>query len=162
MIQKLIWGVSGALAAALGVIAVSSRPFFIINESRSLPRGLYLRSTQPIEHGATVMLEQPERARAYLAELGMPSDLPLLKRITAVGGDAVCASAGEITTPQGVTKAALYDRRNTRLPQWSDCRKLEADEVFVLGDSPDSFDSRYFGPVRQTALRGVFVQIVRW
>ena len=31
-----------------------------------------------------------------------------------------------------------------------------ADEVFLLGDTADSFDSRYWGPVRLTAIDGVW------
>lgn len=33
---------------------------------------------------------------------------------------------------------------------------LAVDEVFLMGDTPDSFDSRYFGPVNTADIEGVW------
>ncbi|MCY1552923.1 Signal peptidase, peptidase S26 [compost metagenome] len=38
---------------------------------------------------------------------------------------------------------------------WRQCRQLVDDELFLLSTgNPESFDSRYFGPVRATAVLG--------
>lgn len=93
---------------ALGGLALAARQgpaLALINESPSLPRGLYARSLGGgIERGAIVAIPQPERGRAYLASVGMPDEVALIKRVGAVGGDAVCAQTGgcgppSVTTP---------------------------------------------------------------
>ncbi|MGE0294633.1 MAG: S26 family signal peptidase [Hyphomonadaceae bacterium] len=38
------------------------------------------------------------------------------------------------------------------------CRTLEADEVFLLGDTADSFDGRYWGPTRLQSISGVWTR----
>ncbi|MFW2345454.1 MAG: S26 family signal peptidase [Brevundimonas mediterranea] len=48
------------------------------------------------------------------------------------------------------------------MPQWSDCRRLAADEVFLVGDTAGSFDSRYFGPVRTAEVIGVYREVLTW
>jgi type IV secretory pathway protease TraF len=42
------------------------------------------------------------------------------------------------------------------LPTWRGCRVLHDGEFFVIGDTPDSFDSRYFGVVRADQIEGVW------
>jgi type IV secretory pathway protease TraF len=40
------------------------------------------------------------------------------------------------------------DAQGRRLPQWQECRRLRAGELFLLSETSDSsFDSRYFGPI---------------
>lgn len=160
-------GVAALVAAgglmSLGLIARASPPLALINESSSLPKGLYLRSLDqaPVQ-GGVVAVEPPAFARRYLAALGMPASVPLLKRVAVVGGERVCRTGGELRW-RGRTAVALpRDRRGVSLPAWSGCRRLGADELLVIGDTPTSFDSRYFGPVRRSSLVGVYVEALRW
>ncbi len=54
-----------------------------------------------------------------------------------------------------VADQLLFDRRGRPLPNWTGCRTLAEDEVFLLMEGvPDSFDGRYFGPVPMTAIIG--------
>ncbi|MFZ2031610.1 MAG: S26 family signal peptidase [Vitreimonas sp.] len=39
---------------------------------------------------------------------------------------------------------------------WRGCRVLNADEVLLLGDTPDSFDGRYWGPINVRLIEGVW------
>jgi len=39
---------------------------------------------------------------------------------------------------------------------------LRTDELFVLGDTPGSFDSRYFGPIRRAQVEGVYRETLTW
>jgi type IV secretory pathway protease TraF len=160
------WGVlagTGALAGLLACAAAVCPDVALVNESASLPRGLYVR--QPgarLERGAVTAVEQPQAARAYLAELGAPPDMLLIKRVAAQGGDRVCRDRDRIRLPAQVAAVALNDRRGATLPVWSACRRLSPDEVFLLGDTDTSFDSRYFGPVRRSDLRGAYRLVLTW
>ena len=47
------------------------------------------------------------------------------------------------------------------LPRWNGCRRLHNGEVFVFSDRiPNSFDSRYFGPVNRAEIVGVFRPVI--
>lgn len=153
-----------ALGAFLAAMAVGGEQpaLALINESPSLPRGLYLRVGVTFKPGAVVAVPQPAAVRPYLERLGMPDDVLLLKRVAAVGGDRVCAVDGAVRTPGRRARAPERDRRGAVLPAWRECRVLTRDEVFLLGDTPGSFDSRYFGPVRRSDVVGVYREVVTW
>lgn len=160
------WTALGAAflgATCLGVAAHHAPALALINESPSVPRGLYVRKFGPDPvRGAMVALPQPAGARPYLATLGMPPDVRLLKRAVAVEGDRVCRTGDRIEVAGGSVPVRLRDRRGASLPQWRGCRRLGPGELFLLGDTPGSFDSRYFGPVRVSDLDGVFREILTW
>lgn len=153
-----------AVGVFLAAVAIGGeRPASaLINESPSLPRGLYLRAGIAITPGAIVAVPQPAAARPYLERMGMPRDVLLLKRVAALGGEGVCAVDGMVVAPRRRARTADRDRRGAVLPTWRQCRVLAADEVFLLGDTPGSFDSRYFGPVRRSDVVGVYREIVTW
>lgn len=150
-------GTGMALASPLG------GTLGVINESPSLPRGLYLRApgAQPTV-GAIVAIAPPPAAQAYLKQLGAPPDILLLKRVAAAGGDLVCARGGEVTAGRRVVTARGSDRRGRPLPSWRGCVRLKPHEIFLLGDTEASFDGRYFGPVSTREVAGVFTEAFTW
>lgn len=148
--------------AALAAAAGAAPALALVNESPSLPEGLYLRTTGAPGPGAVVAVEPPPEARAYLAGLGMPASVKLLKRVAATGGERVCVRGPDVLLPDRRVERRLHDRRGLSVPRWAGCRVLLTDELFVLGDTPDSFDSRYFGPVRRTAVAGVYRGVLTW
>ena len=160
------WAVLGlALTVLAGVGAVSraTDAWALVNESPSLPRGLYARAPGgAVVRGAVVAVPQPEGARAYLRDLGMPSEVRLIKRVAAVEGDRVCRTGSMLHTPGRVSPVLERDRRGRALAVWSGCRRLTSGEVFLLGDTHSSFDSRYFGPIDTGALTGVYRAVVTW
>lgn len=155
-------GVMGAVVT-LPIVVPRLPEVFLVNESRSLPRGLYVRRfrTAP-DRGRLVAFAQPAAARCYLADLGAPPDMMLLKRVAAVGGDRVCLERGRLHVPGAAAPVMGRDRAGAPLPQWTGCRFLETGELFLLGDTPESFDSRYFGPVRISDTRGVYRAAATW
>ncbi len=159
-------GVAAAAAIACAAAAVSAdqaRAFALINESPSLPRGLYLRHADASPTpGAIVATPQPSVARRYLGPLGMPPDVLLIKRVAAGPGDRVCRRGDRIHTPVRTVEVLNRDRRGAVLPRWDGCRTLGAHELFLLGDTAASFDSRYFGPVTATELEGVYREVITW
>lgn len=148
---------------ALGAAAWSPPRLFLLNESDSVPRGLYWRrSGGALERGALVSVEPPPLAQDYLQGLGRPDHEPLLKRVAALPGDAVCSEETLVRTATEDVLRRRTDRNGRILPRWEGCGPLPTDEVFVLGDSPLSFDSRYFGPVRADAIGDRFERIIAW
>lgn len=152
---------AGLLALAIAAALTSGRPA-VINESPSLPRGLYVASAREIGRGSVVMLQQPDASRRYLVRLGYPADLPLLKRVAGLPGDLVCTSPDAVRVAGQVARVLAADRRGTELPAWRGCRRLGREELFLLGDSATSFDSRYFGPVRVADVRGPYREVLTW
>lgn len=138
------------------------RALALINESPSLPRGLYLRGSGDPEIGSIVALAQPVSSRAYLESLGMPADVLLIKRVAARGGDMVCREGLAVQTPVRQVEAHDRDNQGTTLPVWSGCLRLAHDQFFLLGDSPGSFDSRYFGTVDRAEITGVYRGVLTW
>ena len=161
-VQALFLIAAGAGTCALiGLPRASSAPW-LINETPSLPRGLYFRSWAPPAPGKIVAVAPPAAVRLYLASVGAPPAARLLKRVAAGPGETVCREGRRLTGPWGAVIALDRDRRGRPLPTWRGCRRLEADEILVLGDSAASFDSRYFGPVRLAAVEGVYREAWPW
>jgi type IV secretory pathway protease TraF len=161
--RLVVTGLAAQIAVACGLLIDRVPPTALVNESPSLARGVYLRDWggAPVP-GAVVAFTQPRAARDHLRRWGMPPDVLLLKRVAAVGGDGVCHESGTLRTPSRAVVVRLRDGGGSPLPRWTGCRRLEDGELFVLGDSETSFDSRYFGPVRVEQLTGVYREVVRW
>lgn len=158
----------GALLGLAGLAGLAWSSQFtprpvLVNESSSLPRGLYVRAPGAVARpGAIVAVRPPPAARAYLSRLGAPADARLLKRVAAVGGEWVCAGPGQVRTPGRSVPLLGHDRRGRPLPVWAECRRLAPRELFLLGDTPTSFDSRYFGPAGEDAVEGVYRAAITW
>lgn len=151
-------GVS-ALATGSLFARAGQGPALLLNGSPSEPPGLYLRAQGPARTGAIIAFRAPAAAFPY-ADRHMPylHQRPLLKAVAAVAGDMVCTH-GETLAINGITRATIQtrDREGRALPHWSGCRSLRADELFVFSARvPNSFDSRYYGPVNQRAVLGVY------
>lgn len=154
---------AAALLAGLATAADSLPAVALVNESPSLPRGVYARvPSQTIALGSVVAIPQPAGSRAYLGSLGMPAGVLLLKRVAAVGGERVCGRNGIVETARWRVEARSQHRRGVSMVAWQECRVLRADEIFLLGDTPGSFDSRYFGPVSRSEITGVYREVWSW
>ena len=131
---------------------------FIWNASASVPIGLY--RIVPGGHvdvtDLAVVMPPAELAMFLDARRYLPRGLPLIKRVLALGGATVCRHGSTITAYDGIYGQALArDTRGRPLPDWQGCRTLHDGEAFFMNwDSPDSFDSRYFGPLPLTTIVG--------
>lgn len=140
-------------------------PPAIINETPSMQKGLYMRvgNAQELQRGEIVGLPMPKLAKDYLVgKLGYPADTLLIKRVAAMPGDTVCRKASMLTVRGQQLQAKDQDMRGNALPNWQGCHQLSKNEVFLLGDHPGSFDSRYFGPVSRQELSGTYRQVFSW
>jgi type IV secretory pathway protease TraF len=148
------------VAGAIGGAAVfaHSAPALIYNPSPSVPRGFYVRDQGPVRLGDFVTLRAGDASQAYAQARDFTDRTDrFIKRVAAVGGTQVCAEGDRVTVPgRGAVARLERDTAGRFLPSWDGCRTLAADEAFLLGDTADSFDSRYWGPVRLTAIDGVW------
>ncbi|MGE0830650.1 MAG: S26 family signal peptidase [Hyphomonadaceae bacterium] len=155
-VQRWGWLLAAAFGGAL--LFVQAPALVIYNGSQSVPTGFYLRSQDPITMGAFVTLRAADASAAYAHERGFDgAEDRFIKRVAAGAGARICASGDTVILGDGRELTRLErDAAGRRLPAWSGCRTLGADEVFLLGDTPDSFDSRYWGPVRRDRIDGVW------
>jgi len=154
---------AGLGLAALGVASLAEpAPRLLWNASASAPLGLYWISRAEPLHGDLVLAELPWDARRLAAQRGyLPDGLPLVKRVAALGGDCLCAVEDAVlVNGRRLARRLVQDSRGRSLPRWSGCRRLAADELFLLMQGvPGSFDGRYFGPIRRAAVIGRLVPL---
>lgn len=135
-----------------------ARDIVLYNHSPSIPAGFYVRSRAPIARGAIVTVRARDVAPALAAARRFTdAGDRFIKRVAAVHGDVVCAE-GETLRINGaeVARRLQRDSEGHALPSWSGCRALAMGEVLLLGDTPDSFDGRYWGPVSLQTIEGVW------
>jgi conjugative transfer signal peptidase TraF len=164
--QRARIAVTAALAAVpcIATVLVSPQPLLLWNASASTPRGLYrVDPGASFQRGDSVATSLAEPYRSIAARRGyLPSGVPLVKRIVAVPGDRVCAQ-GAMVSINGKMAAVRnsLDALGRALPAWSGCRDLGAAEYLVLGESPWSFDGRYFGATDKRDIIGRAVLLWR-
>ncbi|MBX9746400.1 MAG: S26 family signal peptidase [Hyphomonadaceae bacterium] len=142
----------------MAVASVNARDWLVYNHTPSVPTGWYVRSADEIVPGALVTVRAQDVAPddAAVRRFTDAGDR-FIKRIAAIDGDSVCAEAEVIRiNDRTVAHRATHDSQGRVLPHWRGCRTLSADEIFLMGDTPDSFDSRYFGPVSIDHIEGVW------
>jgi len=136
-------------------------PVLVWNASHSVPIGLYWIDRTPHRVGDLVLAHftGPVAAladrRAYLSRTAY-----LLKPVSAVAGDRVCRFGARVLVRYRLAALALRtDSAGRPMPTWHGCRMLQAGELFLLAGRPDSFDSRYFGPLRTEHIAGRAVRL---
>lgn len=149
-----------AMLAGMALVGFSviahPQPHLVWNASASMAVGLYRVVSGAPKRGDFVLVRVPKSIEKLAASRGyLPAGVPLIKRIAAVAGDDVCAFSGTIiVNGKIVARQRKADRAGRSLPRWNECRELVQGELFLLGDAPDSFDSRYFGPVTSARVIG--------
>jgi conjugative transfer signal peptidase TraF len=152
------------LAAAAGLAAGAAPPpgrarAILLNVTPSEPLGLYVRTGLAPHTGRLAAFFAPPAAFPYADHaLGDLRRVPVLKTLAAGPGDRVCAADGQLLI-NGRRRAPIAPRdgQGRALPQWRACRRLGDGEYFALSTRvPNSFDSRYYGPVPARAILGVF------
>lgn len=144
--------------AALAIASVYG-PWVLWNRTDSEPLGLYTRTLQPPAVGRLIAFPAPAAAFPYAdGRMAYLRRVPILKQVAAAQGDLVCARGGVLAI-NGLPIAPIYarDPRGRALPQWNGCRRLRPAEYFVYSDRiPNSFDSRYYGPIEGERVLGVY------
>ncbi|PZU06701.1 S26 family signal peptidase [Sphingomonas sp.] len=151
----MIAGLAGLVASS---IVAPPLPRLVWNVTASAPTGLYsvTPGTLPAP-GDLVIARVPETMRTLAAERHyIPANVPLVKRVTGVPGDTICASGTAIfINDRSVADRLAVDGHGRTMPRWSGCLHLRDGDYFLLmpGTSA-SFDGRYFGITRRTDIIG--------
>ncbi len=129
----------------------------IWNASSSVPTGLYVVEKRMSARDDIVLVNLPKWAQIIADQRGyLPSNVPALKRISALSGDTICRFGGTVFVNGMVkAKARLSDNFARNMPAWYGCRMLSKSQVFLLSDHPNSFDGRYFGVTEKASILGV-------
>jgi conjugative transfer signal peptidase TraF len=147
-----------ALAALLIPVVDHPAPKLIWNASASVPVGLYRleRDSAPAVGELVAVRPSPALARYMDARRYVEAGVLLVKPIAAANGATVCRRVLSVTIDGHAVATALpRDRLGRSLPVWSGCRRLAADDLFLVAPAhTDSFDSRYFGPVERRQVVG--------
>lgn len=150
-------------ALALATVIVGSwgakQAGWRVNITGSLPGVVYQVSGAP-ERGDFIRFCPPVVVAALPDSMGWEDScdgkVPLIKRVVAVAGDRVSVDSqgvqvNGILLPNSQPKASARD--GSRLPSAAGEYVLEASQVWTAGEHEDSYDSRYFGPTRISALK---------
>lgn len=169
----------GAVAVAgifvAGVVVVGTAHFagLYVNNTVSLPRGIYRAVNAPIQPGAYVAFCPPQepviaeaKKRGYLAGGFCPGGyLTMMKQVLAAKGDRVVVAADGVRINGRLvplTAQMPADGGGRPMPHYVMDRTL-GEELLVMGqDSAISFDSRYFGPVARSQVRSVIQPVLTW
>lgn len=150
-----------ALIGALLVLSscLSDPPVRVIyNASTSVPSGWYRIDRKNALEVGDLVLVRLSGASAQLASdrRYLPPGVPLLKPVFAITPQRVCVVGDRLLVDgRAVATASPHDRLERPMPRWRECRALVGDEILLLApDNADSFDSRYFGPVKGSAVVG--------
>lgn len=139
---------------ALPVAAGSAQ--FVWNATASAPAGLYRIERAHWQIGDRVAMLPADMLAADLDVRGvLPRGKLLIKRVVAGRGDVVCRRDGEVSV-KGVivAQAKSNDSKRVPLPSWQGCTILNDQQVFLLGDTPGSYDGRYFGVTQASEIVG--------
>jgi conjugative transfer signal peptidase TraF len=159
-----IVGISAVLALSLPPIPRNYA--LVYNPTASAPKGWYVVERDPnFRIGDYVLVRLPNDAARLASDRHyLPSSVPILKRVGALGRQFVCLSGDRVVIDGRVVAHALVrDGAGRHLASWAHCRPLTSDELFLLSlTNPSSFDSRYFGPIPQTNVIGKATPLWTW
>jgi type IV secretory pathway protease TraF len=160
--QKFMLAITAAGLAFLAMKPlVNPVPLVIWNASDSVPIGWYLVSKRQSRIGEIAVIRLPEWIEIFASMRGyLPMHTPLLKPVRAIENTLVCRF-GKYVFIDGklVARAKNLDTKHRMLPVWKGCRALKFDDIFVLGQHRDSFDSRYFGTINRAQVLGTAVRV---
>jgi conjugative transfer signal peptidase TraF len=138
--------------------SATQRPLYIWNTSESVPVGLYrLQPSDKRYVTELVALRPPDRLASFLDRNGyLPAGVPMLKRVLALPGQAVCRRGLAILVDDiAVGSARERDSRGRPLPDWQGCTIVGDGKLFLMNwQSENSLDGRYFGLMPASSVIG--------
>jgi len=134
----------------LASVAMTAKSFgFVLNVTASMPgivyrlghgeRGSVTAFCSPIPH--------PSLGRGPCPD----GSLPLIKRVAGVTGDVVIATDAGVEIngrPLPHSRPLDLDSQGKTLPHLRGVFRIKDGEIWAAGEHENSFDSRYYGPVK--------------
>lgn len=137
--SKVRW-VAFVLAAAVMILTIKGLgQIFFLNHTSSMPKGIYLKIwDKELNIGDIIVFNSIEFGGN------------LIKYIAANNHAEYCHDGAGSFWTDGITYSQNYIKIiDQNISAQSVCRRLNRDELVVLGEHPDSYDSRYFGPIKR-------------
>lgn len=132
------WLLFAAFFICFIVVTQSLGKTIFLNRTSSMPRGLYVKIDKiRYDVGDVIIFKHKENNNI------------LIKYVAAIYPNEFCidADAGWWIAGRPAAKINI-EKYPQGIPIQSKCQRLNPDELLVLGEHPDSFDSRYFGPIK--------------
>lgn len=145
-----------ALLTIIALISLPSLEFFgqiiFLNQTASMPTGIYVKIlSDKFKIGDIIVLYSKDK------------NCNLLKYIAAHEGDEYCLDFESTLWVNGfpVAQKSIV-KYHSDLPAQSLCQTLKKDELLVLGEHPNSYDSRYFGPIKREQIIAQVKLVLAW
>ncbi len=172
LLQRAILAGMFTLAGTMGAYELASASGLRVNIEESMPLGVYWFVPGPVVQGNIVQSCLPKRIATYalqhhyLVRGGSCSDglIPVIKVLAATSDDSINISAHAVTIDGHVWPMSSIRRVDSsghrvdlHLPLGP--YRCSQNSVFLMGEHPRSWDSRYWGCVPQTSIAGRWVPI---
>lgn len=141
-----------------------------INISTSIPYGIYRKVEKyPQKDDYILFCLKGETAkitvrRHYTVGGNCPfQSAPIGKKVVASQGDHVKISYSGIEVngyKVPLTEPSNYDSKKRRMPEFAINRYLDNGEYIVASSKENSYDSRYFGVIKNDEIKGVIERII--
>lgn len=146
-----------------------------VNTTKSIPVGIYMTSSRPLEKGAYVLFCPPQvrifedaKERGYIGAGFCPGRYGyMMKRILAAKKDTVTVNADGVRVNNVLlahSAPLATDSAGRPLPKFkADSYTLDDSELLLMSDvSSTSFDGRYFGPINRSKIETVIRPVFTW
>ena len=141
------------------VMNQAGKKLIIYNPSESVPRGFYYYAGMSFKKGDLVLFPVPAIVTEYVAKnYGEKTLQYFVKPVLAMNEEHICFKEENFELEgEFLADIRLNDSQGKPLPLWKECRNLAGNEVFVFADRiENSFDSRYYGPIKKEQIIGVY------
>jgi signal peptidase I len=137
---KAAWLLCACIAAIMILMIHRTGRVFFVNHTESMPRGIYVKNVQ-----------NNIELRDIIVFYNNDFKGNLIKYVAAISPSEVCFGEEGSLSVDGFAVAQInIEKYQKKAPTESKCQRLKSDEIFVLGDHPDSYDSRYFGSIKKS------------
>ena len=150
-----------ALAALTLKPLAQPLPLVIWNASESVPIGWYFVLRRPPQIGEIAVLKSIGWVELLASERRyLPENVWLLKPLAATEPSIICRF-GQYVFIDGklAAKAQIADKLGRQMPVWKGCTRLDKSDLLLFAHQPDSFDGRYFGPVKWDQVIGTAIHL---
>lgn len=129
-----------AFAVAATILAVDGLgQIFFLNRTSSMPKGIYIKIWNDSFNIGDIIVFYSKTFSGNL-----------LKYIAATDAAEYCYDGEETFWVDRISYSKHYIKISDQdLSAQSVCHRINKDELIVLGEHSDSYDSRYFGPVKR-------------